>query len=246
MSDFTTSGFGYRPRRIRLMDTQLKLDPMFMWGLPGWSLQTDSGQVVNLDLDHLPADWDDPLCRACADFSRAMRLTPGLDPSAAARNSLLGLSTDSWAKLCGMARSLGPMVWPKLYGPGTNIMTHKPETIGSIDPEGQPVYTSGTGVIAGFGLNSRWLPHGAFSLGKRFGFATDPDVSFILFADKDAFLLGSQPVSGAGLSFEAKTSLGPIKFQIGAGRSQTGNPAFGFSLHLGPDYLPQAPQPGGP
>ena len=68
---------------IKLMDTQLKLDPTFMLGLPGWSVQTDLGQAsCNLDLD-LPSDWDDPLCRACGDFASAMRLNPNQDPSAA-------------------------------------------------------------------------------------------------------------------------------------------------------------------
>ena len=56
MSDPATPQFGYRRRPIKLMDTQLKLDPMFMQGLPGWSVQTDLGQVVNLDLG-LPTDW---------------------------------------------------------------------------------------------------------------------------------------------------------------------------------------------
>ena len=244
MSDPATPQFGYRRRPIKLMDTQLKLDPMFMQGLPGWSVQTDLGQVVNLDLG-LPTDWDDPLCRVCGDFARAMRLSPGQVPAAAAaaKNSLAGLSQDQWDKLYGVARQLGPLVWPKLYGTGTNIVTGHRATIGSRDPSGQPVFDSGTGVIAGFGINSRWLPHGAFSLGRRFGFASDPDISFVLFADKDAFLQGSQPITGGGLSFEAKTSLGPIKFQIGAGRSQTGSTAWGFSLHLGPDFLPQTPPP---
>ena len=67
-----------------------------------------------------------------------------------------------------------------------------------------------------------------------------------MFADKDAFLLGAQPLSGAGLDFEAKTSLGPIEGypKIGVGRAQTGNAAFGFTLQLGPDYLPQGAQAG--
>jgi hypothetical protein len=242
MSDPTLPSFGYRPRPIRLMDTELKLDPMFMQGLPGWSLQTNMGQVVNLDLN-LPANWDDAFGRACGDFARAMRLSPGQPPANAARSALLGLSQDDWDKLYGVARKLGPLAWPKLYGPGTNIVTGQRETIGSIDPSGGPVLSSGTDVIAGFGINSRWLPHGALSLGKRFGFASDPDISFVLFADKDAFLQGSQPVTGGGLSFEAKTSLGPIKFQVGAGRSQTGGTALGFSLQLGPDYLQPAAQP---
>lgn len=242
MSDSLTPSFGYRPRSIRLMDTKLKLDPMFMQGLPGWSLQTDLGQVVNLDLN-LPANWDDPLGRACGDFARAMRLSPGQPPSTAARSSLLGLTQEDWDKLYGVARKLGPLAWQKLYGNGTNVVTGQRATIGSIDPSGAPVFDSGTDVIAGFGIDSRWLPHGAFSLGKRFGFASDPDISFVLFADKDAFLQGSQPVTGGGLSFEAKTSLGPIKFQVGAGRSQTGSTAWGFSLHLGPDFLQQTPPP---
>jgi hypothetical protein len=243
MSDPTTSGFGYRPRQVRLMDTELKLDPTLLWTMPGWSLLTNGGQLLSLDLD-LPADWDDPLCWACGDFASSMRLRPNQDPLPAARNALSGLSTDTWDKLYGVARKLGPLAWPKLYGPGRNVATGGPPSIGSRDPSGAPVYDSGTDVIAGFGLNSRWLG-GALSLGKRFGFASDPDVSFILFADKDAFLLGTQPFSGAGLSFEAKTSLGPIKFQVGVGRAQTGKGAFGFTLQLGPDYLPQGAQ-GGP
>ena len=56
-------------------------------------------------------------------------------------------------------------------GNGTNVTTGERETIGSIDPGGQPVLSSGTDVIAGTGINSRWLPRGAFLLGKRFGFA---------------------------------------------------------------------------
>jgi hypothetical protein len=241
MPDPTTPSFGYQPRKLRLMDTQLKLDPTLLWSLQGWSMQTTGGQLLNLDL---PSDWDDPLCRACGDFASAMRLNPNQDPLPLARNSLLGLSPDTWDKLYGVARKLGPLAWPKLYGPGINIETGQHETIGSRDPAGEPIFDSGTDVIAGFGLNTRWLPFGAFSLGKRFAFASDPDVSFILFADKDAFLLGAQPLSGAGLDFEAKTSLGPIKFKIGVGRAQTGNAAFGFTLQLGPDYLPQGAQAG--
>jgi hypothetical protein len=138
------------------------------------------------------------------------------------------------------------MLRPDLTGPRRNIMTGQPETIGKIDADGQPQFSGGTGVIAGFGLDSRWLPHGAISLGKRYGFVSDADISFLLFADKDAFMLGSMPFAGGGLGFEAKSSLGPVKFQIGAGRSQAGGGAFGFSLHIGPDFLQQPAQTGRP
>ena len=99
------------------------------------------------------------------------------------------------------------------------------------------MFDSGTGVIAGFGINSRWLPHGAFSLGRRFGFASDPDISFVLFADKDAFLQGSQPMTGGGLSFEADPRLGQSSSRSVPGDHKTGSTAWGFSRHLGPDFL---------
>jgi len=50
MPDPTTTSFGYQPRKLRLMDTQLKLDPTLLWSLQGWSMQTTGGQLLNLDL----------------------------------------------------------------------------------------------------------------------------------------------------------------------------------------------------
>ena len=76
MSDFEMPRFGYRPKPIRLMDTELKLDPSLA-GQLGWSVQTDTGRVLSIDLAP-PLDLDCALTWACSDFSRSMRLNPRL------------------------------------------------------------------------------------------------------------------------------------------------------------------------
>ncbi len=75
---------------------------------------------------------------------------------------------------------------------------------GKIDSTGTFVPTAADGVIAGFGL-----PSPAIKLGKRFSFASDPDVHLYLYVDKDAYANDMKYfASGGGVQFWRRTSAG--------------------------------------
>src|SRR6516165_4509557 len=227
---------GYQPPSIRLVP-DLTLNPIFASSLPGWSMLTRYGQVLNLS-PTLPDD-DLGLCKGCGALSNALK-NPALDPQVAAPSFVSALGPDAWDKLYGLLREAGPSLWPDIPSLRRNIVTGQPASEGKIDPSGLVLPTQPTGVIAGFGL-----PLPAISLGKRFGFATGWDVHLYLYLDKDAFAQQMRYFgSGGGIGFEGKTSGGDtLKLRLGVGRDQAGGGAGFIRLQIGPDYvqMPSAP-----
>jgi hypothetical protein len=217
--------------------SQLTLSPFAQsrlgWSLMGWDLQ-----VHNLTLT-LPDGGDDALCTACRALGQRWRLNPRLDPQAGASSFVSALQPDAWDTLYGLLRLAGPaLAWSDVPGAQRNIVTGQPVSQGKIDSSGNVVPTSADGVIAGFGL-----PSPAIKLGKRFPFASEPDVHLYLYLDKDAYADDIKHfASGGGIQFGGKTSGGtPVKLRLGVGRDQAGGGAGFVTLHIGPDYAPVAP-----
>jgi hypothetical protein len=135
----------------------------------------------------------------------------------------------------------GPtLAWDDVPGTQPNIVTGQPVSRGKIDSSGTFVPTSADGVIAGFGL-----PTPAIKIGKRFPFASDPDVHLYLYLDKDAYANEMKYfASGGGIQFGGKTSSGtPLKLRLGVGRDTAGGGAGFIKLQIGPDYAPMTPGP---
>ena len=111
---------------------------------------------------------------------------------------------------------------------------------GKLDPSGTFIPTAPDGVIAGFGL-----PSPAIKLGKRFLFASEPDVHLYLYLDKDAYANDMKHfASGGGVQFGGKTSGGtPLKLRLGMGRDTAGGGAGFITLQIGPDYVAPARRP---
>ncbi len=123
-----------------------------------------------------------------------------------------------------------------------NVVTGQPSSIGLLDPAGRPRYQGVDESVAGPALDSGWLG-GSLTLGKRFRFASDLDVSLLIHADKDAALAGqaSNLLAGGGVSVTGRTSRGAeLKLRIGAVRDQAGGAAGFFLLQIGPDIPPTA------
>ncbi len=214
------------------------LNPTFAACLPGWSMLTREGKVVNLS-PTLRDEGDEGLFKGCGALANALR-NPRLDPQAAAPSFIGALGPDAWDKLYGLLREGGPSLWRDIPSWRRNIVTGQPASEGKIDPSGRALPTAPTGVIAGFGL-----PSPAISLGKRFGFSSNLDVHLYLYLDKDAYAQQMRDfVSGGGLGFEGKTSGGDkLKLRLGVGRDQAGGGAGFIRLQIGPDYVPMPATP---
>jgi hypothetical protein len=219
--------------------TRLTLSP-FTQGRLGWSLIGWDLQVRSLALT-LPDGGDDALCTACGALGRHFRLSPRLDPQAGASSFVNALQPDAWDTLYGLLRMAGPtLAWSDIPGAQRNIVTRLPVSRGKIDSAGNVVPTGADEVIAGFGL-----PSPAIKLGKRFPFASDPDVHLYLYLDKDAYANDMKHfASGGGLQFGGRTSSGtPVKLRLGVGRDTAGGGAGFIRLQIGPDYAPMTPGP---
>jgi hypothetical protein len=201
------------------------------WSFMGWDCQVRSLQ--------LPAGDDDGLRTACGALSQQLRLNPRLDPQAAAPRFLNALQPDAWDTLYGLLRLAGPtLAWSDVPGAQRNIVTGQPVSLGKIDSSGNVVPTSPDDLIAGFGV-----PSPAIKLGKRFLFASDPDVHLYLYLDKDAYANDMRHfASGGGIQFGGKTSDGtPLKLRLGIGRDEAGGGAGFINLQIGPDFPPLIP-----
>lgn len=161
-----------------------------------------------------------------------------------AARHLLSAGSPLWDKLADIvATQAANAAWREIGVPGRpNVVTGQPSSIGLLDPAGRPRYQGVDESVAGTALDSGWLG-GSLTLGKRFRFASDLDVSLLIYADKDAALAGqaSNPLAGGGVSVTGRTSRGAeLKLRIGAGRDQAGGAAGFFLLQIGPD-IPPAP-----
>jgi hypothetical protein len=198
------------------------------WSLMGWDCQVRSFQLQDCD--------DEGLRTACGALSQQLRMNPRLDPHAAAPSFLNALQPDDWDTLYGLLRMAGPtLAWSDAPGAQRNIVTGGPVSRGKIDSSGTFVPPAPDDLIAGFGV-----PSPAIKLGKRFAFASDPDVHLYLYLDKDAYANEMKYfASGGGIQFGGKTSGGtPLKLRLGVGRDTAGGGAGFINLQIGPDFAP--------
>jgi hypothetical protein len=230
-----SSGIGYQ--RPSIFNRTLALSPFTLtrlgWSLMGWDLQVRGFDLSNVN--------DESLRPACGALGRRLRMSPRLDPQAAAPSFLSALQPDAWDTLYGLLRMAGPtLAWSDVPGAHRNVVTGQPVSRGKTDASGTFVPTSADGVIAGFGL-----PSPAIKIGKRFLSASDPDVHLYLYLDKDAYAGDMKNfVSGGGVQFGGKTSGGtPLKLRLGVGRDTAGGGAGFIKLQIGPDYAPMTPGP---
>ncbi len=113
---------------------------------------------------------------------------------------------------------------------------------GKIDPSGK-VVQSPDDVVAGAAVPA-WK---VISLGKRFLFASDPDVHLYINLDTSAISKDTKLnllFGGAAVGLEGKTSDGtPLKLRFGAGRDSAGGPGGFFTIQIGPDptQMPSSP-----
>lgn len=138
-----------------------------------------------------------------------------------------------------LLRLAGPtLAWSNVPAVQRNIATGGPASAGRIDSAGNFSLTAPVDLIAGFGL-----PSPAIKLGKRFAFASDPDVHFYLYVDKDAFKNDiSKVATGGGIQFGGMTSDGTeLKLRLGVGRDEAGGGAGFVTLRIGPDFGPITP-----
>ena len=222
----TSLSFGYTPSRV--------FTEVMTLHLPGWSVMGSDLRVRSLTL---PAD-DNALCAACGVLGRTLRQNPQAQ-EAAGRSFADALQPGAWDTLYALLRIAGPaLAWSDLPAVQCNIVTGGAAAQGQIDSAGNVVATPANGLIAGFGL-----PSPAIKLGKRFAFASDPDVHFYMYVDKDAFTTDiSKAVAGGGIQFGGKTSDGTeLKLRLGVGRDQAGGGAGFITLRIGPDIAPITP-----
>jgi hypothetical protein len=237
---FSNWGTGYKPPDF--FGDQFKLKWNYLPSQLGWSAQTKDGQVVNLGLwlPGTPPGLNDSFSATFAAITRALDNKKPVDPKQVAQ--VFGGTADDniWDTIYGLVRKGGQSLWPDVPGNKPNIAKGGPASTGKVDPSGTVIPSSPDDAVAGAGI-----PSPAISLGKRFLFASHPDLHFYLYLDKDAY--PNKPnllLSGAGVGLEGKTSGGdPVKLRIGAGRDASGGGAGFIMLQIGPDYLPQTPNP---
>jgi hypothetical protein len=203
----------------------------------GWSWLGADLQVRSLSVP----DDDLGLWKACGALGRRAGTSSTLDPRAAASSFVNALQPSAWDTLYKLLRMAGPaLAWPDVPGSPLNVVTREPVSRGKLDPSGTFIPTSPDGLIAGFGL-----PSPAIKVGKRFGFASDPDIHLYLYLDKDAYANDMKYfASGGGIQFGGRTSSGaPLKLRMGVGRDTSGGGAGFITLQIGPDYVlpPRSP-----
>ena len=213
-------------------ETELRLTP-FAQCRSGWSWLGRDLQVRGMGI---PGERDDLLRGACGVLGQQLRLDARFDPQSAASRFVNAMQPGAWDTLYRLLRLAGPaLAWSDVPGAQRNIVTGGPVSRGQIDSAGNFVPTAPDGVIAGFGL-----PSPAIKLGKRFLFASDPDVDFYLYLDKDAYANDMKHfASGGGIQFGGRTSNGTLlKLRLGVGRDQAGGGAGFVTLQIGPDFAP--------
>jgi hypothetical protein len=239
---FSNPGTGYKPPDFFGDRFKLKLDLPFLPSQLGWAAQLRNGQVLNLGYT-LPGfpDVSDSFWNACAAVARCQSGRSSLDPTLLSQTFSTAANDSLWDTLYGLLRGAGPGLWPDVPGDRTNVVTKKPVSQGKIDPSGKVVPTAPDGVVAGTAI-----PSPAISLGKRFLFASHPDIHLYLYLDKDAY--ADQPkylLGGGAVGLEGKTSGGtPLKLRFGAGRDAAGGGAGFITIQIGPDYVQMPPNAG--
>jgi hypothetical protein len=237
---FSSWRTGYRPPSLFGDQFKLKLDLPYLQSQLGWAFQSSLGQVYNLGLS-LPG-WtpglSDSFTEACAAVARAQSIKQPVNPSALANAFGTAADSDVWDAIRDLVQDYATdRFWRDIPSNKRNIVTGDPAGAGKIDPSGKVVPTSPDGLVTGLSVPA-WKP---ISLGKRFLFASDPDVHLYLYLDTDAYSSGKPNLllGGGAVGLEGKTSDGtPMKLKFGAGRDSSGGGAGFFTIQIGPDPTP--------
>lgn len=233
---FSNWGTGYK--KPDFFGDRFKLSTLYLPNQLGWTAQAANGQTANYGTcfpGGVPGVTDS--------FSDAAAAVARSEPSAAKGDSLAKLFASVfddkiWDTLYGLLRGAGPNLWPDVPGPKKNVVTGDKVPAGKLAPNGTFVPSGPDDQVAGVGI-----PLPAISLGKRFLYASNPDVHLYIYMDKDAVPQKSNYLlSGGGVGLEGKTSGGTqFKFRVGVGRDAAGGGAGFFTIQIGPDYV-QMPQ----
>ena len=227
-----SSGHGYQPPKNLLGDFTLKLDPLFLTSNVGWHAQRP-GQPHPVSLGSLlPNGLDHALSLPLGGFSRGMAGSGTGNPGQLLASNFQAGPGIPWDKLLEFVSDrVKSAVWRDLSIRGTrDIVTGKPVTIGKWDaagmarPDGVDETTVAGGALDTRKLSAIGLGKGAISLGRRFRFASDADVSLLLFVDTNAY--PDKPAwlfSGGGVNFQRKSGDGRLwNLKLGGGRDQAG------------------------
>ena len=233
---------GYQPPNFFGDRFKLKLNTNWYYASSqlGWSALTRNGQVVNIGprLPFGPSSVDCSLLDVCGDISRTHDAVTNFDPNLLAKTFQDNADSWIWDALRDVFGDLGKDTWTDIGSNRKNVVKDDPASRGKINPSGTPVQDPDD-IIAGIAL-----PSPPISIGKRFPFASHPDVHVYLNVDKDATQKPNYLLSGVGVGFEGKTSDGtPLKLRLGAGRDEAGGGAGFFILQFGPDPTPMPSTP---
>jgi hypothetical protein len=236
---------GYQPPDFFGDRFKLQLNLPYLPSQLGWAYQSSLGQVYNLGLN-LPG-WSpsisDSFTDACAAVARAQTLNQPVNTNALAQAFGAAADSDVWDTLRDLVQDAATdRFWRDLPSGKKNIVTGDPAAAGKIDPSGKVIPTSPDGLLAGSSIPA-WK---AISLGRRFLFASDPDVHLYIYLDKDAYF-SNKPnllIGGGAVGLEGKTGDGtPLKLRFGAGRDSAGGGAAFFTIQIGPDPAPMPSSP---
>jgi hypothetical protein len=235
---FSNWSYGYRPPSLFGNQNPFR-SQQYLPSQLGWTALTRDGQLLNLGLCLPGGDpgLNDSMTAVCAAVTRALDNNRPVDPKQVAQ--VFGGTADDniWDTIYGLVRKGGQSLWTDLPGDKTNVAKGGPAAVGKVDPSGKVIPMAPDDAVAGIGI-----PSPAISLGRRFLFASHPDVHLYIYADKDAF--PDKPnllLSGGGVGIEGKTSGGDkFKLRIGAGRDSAGGGAGFITIQIGPDFVPQS------
>jgi hypothetical protein len=232
---------GYQPPSLFGDQFRLRLDLPYLPSQLGWATLSSMGQVYNLGLS-LPG-WtpsiNDSFAAACAAVARAQSLNQPINTNGLAQAFAAAADSDLMDTLNDLFQD---RFWQDIPSSRRNIVTGEPAGAGKIDPAGRVVPTSPDGLPAGVSA-PLWRP---ISLGRRFLFASDPDVHLYIYVDPDAYLNNRPDLlfSGGAVGLEGRTSDGtPLKLRFGTGRDSAGGGAGFFNIQIGPDPTPQPASP---
>ncbi len=238
------SGQGYQPPKNLLGDFTLKLDPLFLASNVGWHAQRP-GQPHPVSLGSLlPNNLDHVLSLPLGGFARSMAGSGTGNPGQLLASSFQAGPGIPWDKVMEFVGDRAKSaVWRDLSIRGTrDIVTGKPVTIGKWDaagmarPDGVDETTVAGGALDTRMLSAIGLGKGAISLGRRFRFASDADVSLLLFVDTNAW--PDKPAwlfSGGGVNLQRKSGDGRLwNLKLGGGRDQAGGMGVFGVISLSP------------
>jgi hypothetical protein len=225
---------GFRSLLATMADDALNNNHDWVW--VGKDLQLHQ---LDLDLD------DEPLRQACGALTQQLQLCRQVDPLTAAKyfkNALKPQAWDVFGTLLTAVQTLAPLAAAtSLNGAQSDVNTRQPVAVGSADSSGNIQTGAADGVIAGHAVPTQLSP--AIKLGKRFLFASHPEVRLTINLDPSTGPNEARYiVPGGGVELSGKTSKGtPLKLTVGIGRDQTDRGAGFIKVQIGGDPSGQSP-----